>query len=80
MANRYSVLLEFLENLNSHLILEFEGKIKIISVTYLPLCWHNFTKLTSAQYKFDTFNLLHYENVKIKKVLMMGAYTIKYSG
>jgi hypothetical protein len=35
MANRYSVLLEFLENFNSHSIFEFEGKIKIIAVTYL---------------------------------------------
>jgi hypothetical protein len=26
MPNRYSVLLKFLENLNSHLIFEFEGK------------------------------------------------------
>jgi len=33
MANRYLVLLEFLENLNSHSIFEFEGKIKIIAVT-----------------------------------------------
>ncbi len=31
MANRYSVLLKFLENLNSHLIFKFEGKIKFIS-------------------------------------------------
>jgi hypothetical protein len=27
MANRYSVLLKFLENSNSHLVFEFEGKI-----------------------------------------------------
>ncbi len=34
MANRYSVLLEFLENLNSHSVFKFEGKIKFIAVTY----------------------------------------------
>jgi hypothetical protein len=37
MANRYLALLEFLENLNSHLIFEFKGKIKIITVTYQKL-------------------------------------------
>jgi hypothetical protein len=31
MANRYSVLLKFLENSNSHLIFEFEGKKKFRS-------------------------------------------------
>ncbi len=34
MVNRCLVLLEFLENLNSHSVLKFEGKIKIIVVTY----------------------------------------------
>jgi hypothetical protein len=29
MANRYLVLLKFLANLNSHLVFEFEGKIKL---------------------------------------------------
>jgi len=35
MANRYSVLLEFFENSNSHLVFKFDGKIKFITVTYL---------------------------------------------
>jgi len=34
MANRFVVLLEFLVNSNSHLIIKFEGKIKFITVTY----------------------------------------------
>jgi hypothetical protein len=34
MANRYSVLLKFLENSNSHSVLKFKGKIKFIAVTY----------------------------------------------
>jgi len=34
MANRYLALLEFSENLDSHLVFEFEGKIKFITVTY----------------------------------------------
>ncbi len=33
MANKYSVLLELLVNSNSHLVFEFEGKIKFITVT-----------------------------------------------
>jgi len=33
MANRYSVHLKFLVNLNSHLVFEFKGKIKFIAVT-----------------------------------------------
>jgi len=33
MANRYLVLLEFLENSNLHLVFKFEGKIKFITVT-----------------------------------------------
>jgi hypothetical protein len=37
LANRYSVLLEFLENSNSYSIFEFEGKKKIIAVTYFTL-------------------------------------------
>jgi hypothetical protein len=37
MANRYSVILKFLVNSNSHSIFEFEGKIKFIAVTYLPM-------------------------------------------
>ena len=35
MANRYSVLLKFLENLNSHLVFKFKGKVKFIAVTKL---------------------------------------------
>ncbi len=34
MANRYSVPLKYLVNLNSHLNFKFEGKIKFIAVTY----------------------------------------------
>ncbi len=34
MANRYSNLLEFLENSNSHSVLENKGKIKFITLTY----------------------------------------------
>jgi len=34
MAKRYSVLLEFLENLISHSVFKFEGKIKFVAVTY----------------------------------------------
>jgi hypothetical protein len=33
MANKYSVLLKILVNSNSHLVFEFEGKIKFITVT-----------------------------------------------
>jgi hypothetical protein len=32
-ANRYLVLLKFLENSNSHSVFEFKGKIKFIAVT-----------------------------------------------
>jgi hypothetical protein len=35
MANSYSVLLECLENSNSHSIFEFEDKIKFITGTYM---------------------------------------------
>ncbi len=35
MANTYSVLPKFLENLSSHLVFEFKGKIKFIAVTQL---------------------------------------------
>ncbi len=34
MENRYSVLLEFLVNSNSHSVFKIEGKIKFIAVTY----------------------------------------------
>jgi hypothetical protein len=33
MVNRYLVLLEFLVNLNSHSVFQFEGKIKFIAAT-----------------------------------------------
>jgi hypothetical protein len=39
MANRYSVPLEYLVNLNSHLNFEFEGKIKFIAITYIRLVY-----------------------------------------
>ena len=35
MANRYSVLLKYLVNLNSHSNFKFECKIKFIAVTYI---------------------------------------------
>jgi Na+/H+-dicarboxylate symporter len=34
MANKYSVLLNFLVNSNSHSVFKFKGKIKFIAVTY----------------------------------------------
>ncbi len=37
MANKYLVLLKFLVNSNSHLVFEFEGKIKFIAVTYFSI-------------------------------------------
>ncbi len=33
MANKYSFLLKFLVNLNSHAVFKFEGKIKFIGLT-----------------------------------------------
>jgi hypothetical protein len=53
MANRYSVLFEFLDYLNSHSIFKFEGKIKIIAVTYSYLYqgtlveWEGTVQMTS---------------------------------
>jgi hypothetical protein len=38
MVNKYSVLLEFLVNSNSHLVFKFKGKIKFIAVKYACKC------------------------------------------
>jgi hypothetical protein len=67
MANRYSVLLEFLKNLNSHSVFKFEGKIKFIAVTYFK-----------QEKKFCVFGLNPSTKIIRKlKILFQGACTTK---
>jgi hypothetical protein len=53
----YSVLLKFLENLNSHWVFEFKGKIKFIAVTYAVLTQ---SSLTSGPYVAKLFTAVIY--------------------
>ncbi len=59
MANRYSVPLKYLVNLNSHLNFKFEGKIKVIAVTYTGLSETKLADTFMSQHTRDVISIFY---------------------